>query len=51
MLYKCYRDGKIEDREGEKMKYLLMAVDKEYGFAEYEYSKLLSKTNSDMAIE
>ena len=44
MLYKCYRDGKIEDREGEKMKYLLMAVDKEYGFAEYEYSKLLSKT-------
>ena len=51
MLYKCYRDGKIEDREGEKMKYLLMAVDKEYGFAEYEYSKLLSKTKSDMAIE
>ncbi len=51
MLYKCYRDGKIGDREGEKMKYLLMAVDKEYGFAEYEYSKLLSKTKSDMAIE
>lgn len=51
MLYKCYRDGKIEDREGEKMKYLLMAVDKEYGFAEYEYSKTLSKTKSDMAIE
>ena len=51
MLYKCYRDGKIEDREGEKMKYLLMAVDKEYGFAEYEYSKLRSKTKSDMAIE
>ena len=51
MLYKCYRDGKIEDREGEKMKYLLMAVDKEYGFAEYEYSKILSKTKSDMAIE
>jgi TPR repeat protein len=51
MLYRCYRDGKIEDREGEKMKYLLMAVDKEYGFAEYEYSKLLSKTKSDMAIE
>ena len=51
MLYKCYRDGKIEDREGEKMKYLLMAVDKEYGFAEYEYSKILSKTKSDMALE
>ena len=51
MLYRCYRNGKIEDREGEKMKYLLMAVDKEYGFAEYEYSKLLSKTKSDMAIE
>ena len=51
MLYKCYRDGKIEDREGEKMKYLLMAVDKEYGFAEYEYSKLLLETKSDMAIE
>ena len=51
MLYRCYRDGKIEDCEGEKMKYLLMAVDKEYGFAEYEYSKLLSKTKSDMAIE
>ena len=51
MLYKCYRDGKIEDRENDKMKYLLMAVDKEYGFAEYEYSKILSKTKSDMAIE
>ena len=51
MLYRYYRDGKIEDREGEKMRYLLMAVDKEYGFAEYEYSKLLSKTKSDMAIE
>ena len=51
MLYKCYRDGKIEDRENDKMKYLLMAVDKEYGFAEYECSKILSKTKSDMAIE
>ena len=51
MLYKCYRDGRIEDRDGEKMKYLTMAVDKEYGFAEYEYSKILSKTKSDMAIE
>ena len=51
MLYQCYRDGKIEDRENNKMKYLLMAVYKEYGFAEYEYSKILSKTKSDMAIE
>ncbi len=51
MLYKCYRDGKIEDREGEKKSYLLMAVEKEYGFAEYEYSKILSKTKSDMALE
>lgn len=51
MLYKCYRDGKIEDREGEKMKYLLMAVNKEYGFAEYEYSKILAKTKSVMALE
>ena len=51
MLYKCYRDGKIEDREGEKMKYLLMAVDKEYGFAEYEYAKILAKTKSVMSLE
>jgi hypothetical protein len=51
MLYKCYRDGKIEDREGEKMRYLLMAVNKEYGFAEYEYSKILAKTKSVMALE
>ena len=51
MLYKCYRDGKIEDREDEKMRYLLMAVNKEYGFAEYEYSKILAKTKSVMALE
>lgn len=51
MLYKCYRDGKIEDRDSEKMKYLLMAVDQNYGFAEYEYAKLLAKTKSVMALE
>ena len=51
MLYKCYRDGRIEDRDGEKMKYLLMAVDKEYGFAEYEYAKILAKTKSVMSLE
>ncbi len=51
MLYKCYRVGKIEDRDGEKMRYLLMAVNKEYGFAEYEYSKILAKTKSVMALE
>ena len=51
MLYKCYRDGLIEDRDGEKMKYLLMAVDKEYGFAEYEYAKILAKIKSVMSLE
>lgn len=51
MLYKCYRDGRIEDRDGEKMKYLTMAVDKEYGFAEYEYAKILAKTKSVMSLE
>ena len=51
MLYKCYRDGRIEDRDGEKIKYLTMAVDKEYGFAEYEYAKILAKTKSVMSLE
>ena len=51
LLYRCYRDGRIDDKNGEKMKYLLMAVDKEFGYAEYEYAKFLDGKNDEIALE
>ena len=50
-LYKCYRDGRIEDRENSKMKYLRMALDKRYNAAEYEYGKLLREENPEEAMK
>ena len=40
LVYKGYRDGKFRENPSDKMKYLLMAVDKEFGYAEYEYAMM-----------
>ena len=50
-LYQCYRDGRIKDTYSEKMKYLLMAVDKKFAYAEYDYGKHLDSKNDSMALE
>ena len=50
-LYKCYRDGRIEDRENSKMQYLRMALDRGYNAAEYEYGKLLREKNPEEAMK
>lgn len=51
LLYQCYRDGRIKDKNGEKMKYLLMAVDKKFAYAEYDYGKYLDGKNDVMSLE
>ena len=51
LLYKCYRDERIKDEKREKMKYLKMAVEKEYEPAEYEYGKLLREKDPDEAMK
>lgn len=51
LLYQCYRDGRIKDKNGEKMKYLLMAVDKKFAYAEYDYGKYLEGKNDVMSLE
>lgn len=43
LVYKGYRDGKFKENPSDKMKYLLMAVDKNFGYAEYEYALLTDK--------
>lgn len=50
-LYQCYRDGRIKDHKSKKMKYLLMAVDKNFAYAEYDFGKYLESKNDTMAIE
>ena len=50
-LYKCYRDGRIEDRENSKMQYLRMALDRGYNAAEYEYGKLLREKDPEEAMK
>ena len=50
-LYKCYRDGRIMDKEKSKMKYLRMAIDKGYDAAEYEYGKLLREKDPEEAMK
>ena len=39
LMYKGYRDGKFKIGSDDKHKYLRMAVDAEFGYAEYEYAK------------
>ena len=51
LLYKCYRDGRIEDKDNLKMKYLKMALDEGYDAAEYEYGKLLREKEPEEAMK
>lgn len=37
LVYKAYRDGKFTEKPNDKLRYLRMAVDKKFGYAEYEY--------------
>lgn len=36
LVYKGYRDGKFSEKPSDKLRYLRMAVDKNFGYAEYE---------------
>ncbi len=51
LVYKAYRDGKFTERMPDKMKYLHMAIDGGFGYAEYEYGKLLKENAPDKALE
>ena len=41
LVYKAYRDRNFDEKPSEMMKYLRMAADMKFGFAEYEYAKYL----------
>ena len=48
LVYKGYRDGKFTEKPSDKLRYLRMAVDKNFGYAEYEYAKyLMDKSPED----
>ncbi len=51
LIYKAYRDGKFTETPGEKLKYLRIAVDAKFGYAEYEYAKFLMDKSLDDAKE
>lgn len=51
LVYKAYRDGKFTERPGDKLRYLRMAVDAGFGYAEYEYAKYLMDRSPDDAKE
>ena len=51
LVYKAYRDGKFTEKPSDKLRYLRMAVDKKFGYAEYEYAKyLMDKSPEDAKI-
>ena len=50
-IYKAYRDGRFTNTPQNKMKYLRMAVDAELFYAEYEYSKILKKSDPELSRE
>ena len=51
LVYKGYRDGKFTEKPSDKLRYLRMAVDKKFGYAEYEYAKyLMDKSPEDAKI-
>ena len=51
LVYKAYRDGKFTEKPSDKLRYLRMAVDKKFGYAEYEYAKyLIDKSPADAKI-
>lgn len=49
LVYKAYRDGKFTERPSDKLRYLRMAVDKKFGYAEYEYAKYLMDKSPEEA--
>ena len=51
LVYKAYRDGKFTDKPSDKLRYLRMAVDKNFGYAEYEYAKYLMDKSPEDAKE
>ena len=51
LVYKGYRDGKFTEKPSDKLRYLRMAVDKNFGYAEYEYAKYLMDKSPDVAKE
>ena len=51
LVYKGYRDGKFTEKPSDKLRYLRMAVDKNFGYAEYEYAKYLMDKSPDDAKE
>ena len=50
-IYKGYRDGIFSENASDKLKYLRMAVDKKFGFAEYEYAKTQTKLTPEVKLE
>ena len=51
LVYKAYRDRKFDEKPSEMMKYLRMAADMKFGFAEYEYAKHLKDKSPEDANE
>lgn len=51
LLYQCFRDGRIKDVNNEKMQFLLMAVNRKFAYAEYDYGKYLLGKDDVMALE
>ena len=51
LVYKAYRDRKFDEKPSEMMKYLRMAADMKFGFAEYEYAKYLKDKSTEDAKE
>lgn len=51
LVYKGYRDGKFTEKPSDKLRYLRMAVDAGFVYAEYEYAKYLMDKSPDDAKE
>lgn len=51
LIYKAYRDHKFDETPSDKMKYLRMAADAKFGYAEYEYAKYLKDKFPEEAKE
>ena len=51
LVYKGYRNGKLTEKPSDKLRYLRMAVDAGFGYAEYEYAKYLMDKSPDDAKE
>ena len=49
LIYKAYRDRKFDETSSDMMKYLRMAADAKFGYAEYEYANYLRDKSPDEA--